>query len=206
MPATELKSIKNEAIVRARLSPVGEGIQVLVYTPDQSDLFARICGFFDSEGFSILDARVHTTGNGYALDTFQVVSNSLGEHHRELMQMIESELPRTLATHVSLAELPPPAKSRVSRRVKSFPVAPRVSLAPDDKAQRWLLTVSCADRSGLLYSIARILAKHQINLQLAKVMTLGERVEDNFLIDGAELQHNKKQIEIETELLEALSS
>ena len=206
MPATELKSIKNEAIVRARLSPVGEGIQVLVYTPDQSDLFARICGFFDSEGFSILDARVHTANNGYALDTFQVVSNSLGEHHRELMQMIESELPRTLATHVSLAELPPPAKSRVSRRVKSFPVAPRVSLAPDDKAQRWLLTVSCADRSGLLYSIARILAKHQINLQLAKVMTLGERVEDNFLIDGAELQHNKKQIEIETELLEALSS
>ena len=46
--------------MRARLSPVGEGIQVLVYTPDQSDLFARICGFFDSEGFSILDARIHT--------------------------------------------------------------------------------------------------------------------------------------------------
>jgi [protein-PII] uridylyltransferase len=197
------KSLKNEAVVRARLSPVGEGIQVLVYTPDQSDLFARICGFFDSQGFSILDARIHTANNGYALDTFQVVSNMLGEHHRELMQMIESELPRTLAAQ---AELPPHAKSRVSRRVKSFPIAPRVSLVPDDKAQRWLLTVSCADRSGLLYSIARILAKHQINLQLAKVMTLGERVEDNFLIDGAELQHNKKQIEIETELLEALSS
>jgi [protein-PII] uridylyltransferase len=203
MPAREPKTLKTEAIVRARLSPVGEGIQVLVYTPDQSDLFARICGFFDSEGFSILDARIHTANNGYALDTFQVVSNSLGEHHRELMQMLEAELPRTLAAQ---AQLPPPAKSRVSRRVKSFPIAPRVSLVPDDKAQRWLLTVSCADRSGLLYSIARILAKHQINLQLAKVMTLGERVEDNFLIDGAELQHNKKQIEIETELLEALSS
>ncbi len=197
------KDLKNIAIVRSRLSPVGEGIQVLVYTPDQSDLFARICGFFDSHGFSILDARVHTANNGYALDTFQVVSNALEEHHRELMQMIEVELPRTLAAQ---ADLPPPVKTRVSRRVKSFPIAPRVSLAPDDKAQRWLLTVSCSDRSGLLYSIARILAKHRINLQLAKVMTLGERVEDNFLIDGAELQHNKKQIEIETELLEALSS
>jgi [protein-PII] uridylyltransferase len=194
---------KNLAIVRSRLSPVGEGIQVLVYTPDQPDLFARICGFFDTEGFSILDARVHTALNGYALDTFQVVSDALQEHHRELMQMIESELPRTLAAQ---GELPSPAKTRVSRRVKSFPVAPRVSLAPDDKAQRWLLTVSCADRSGLLYRIARVLAKHRINLQLAKVMTLGERVEDNFLIDGAELQHNKKQIEIETELLEALSN
>ncbi|MBS7809168.1 [protein-PII] uridylyltransferase [Variovorax sp. PCZ-1] len=206
MPANEQKESENTtktAIVRSRLSPIGEGIQVLVYTPDQSDLFARICGFFDSEGFSILDARVHTANNGYALDTFQVISNSMGEHHRELMQMIEAELPRVLAAQ---EELPPPAKSRVSRRVKSFPVAPRVSLAPDEKAQRWLLTVSCSDRSGLLYSIARILAKHRINLQLAKVMTLGERVEDNFLIDGAELQHNKKQIEIETELLEVLGS
>jgi [protein-PII] uridylyltransferase len=197
------KPAKKSAIVRSRLSPVGEGIQVLVYTPDQSDLFARICGFFDSQGFSILDARIHTANNGYALDTFQVVSDALQEHHRELMQMIEVELPRTLAAQ---AELPPPAKSRVSRRVKSFPVAPRVSLAPDDKAQRWLLTVSCSDRSGLLYQIARVLAKHCINLQLAKVMTLGERVEDNFLIDGVELQHNKKQIEIETELLDALNS
>jgi [protein-PII] uridylyltransferase len=198
-----LTTSHESAIVRARLSPVGEGIQVLVYTPDQPDLFARICGFFDSEGFSILDARVHTTVDGFALDTFQVVSNTMEEHHRELMQMIETELPRTLALG---GALPAPAKARVSRRVKSFPIAPRVSLAPDDKAQRWLLSVSCSDRSGLLYAIARVLAQHRINLQLAKVMTLGERVEDNFLIDGAELQHNKKQIEIETELLEALAA
>ena len=40
---------------------VGEGLQVLVYAPDQPDLFARICGYFDSAGFSILDAKVHTT-------------------------------------------------------------------------------------------------------------------------------------------------
>jgi [protein-PII] uridylyltransferase len=190
-------------IVRSRLSPVGEGIQVLVYTPDQADLFARICGFFDSEGFSILDARIHTANNGYALDTFQVVSDALHEHHRELMQMIEAELPRSL---VAGGELPTPAKARVSRRVRSFPITPRVSLTPDEKAQRWLLTVSCSDRSGLLYRIARVLAKHHINLQLAKVMTLGERVEDNFLIDGSELQHNRKQIAIETELLEALNT
>jgi [protein-PII] uridylyltransferase len=53
--------------------------------------------------------------------------------------------------------------------------------------------------------VARVLARHKINLQLAKITTLGERVEDTFLIDGAELQQNKAQIEIETELLEALA-
>jgi [protein-PII] uridylyltransferase len=92
----------------------------------------------------------------------------------------------------------------VSRRVKSFPVTPRVSLQPDDKGQNWLLSISASDRIGLLYSIASVLARHGINLQLAKISTLGERVEDTFLISGAKLQQNKAQIEIETELLQAL--
>jgi [protein-PII] uridylyltransferase len=195
------------AIVRARLSPIGEGMQVLVYVPDQADLFARICGFFDQHGFSILDAKVHTTNDGYALDTFQVVTSAVEEHYREMMSMVEVELARTLTLvdgHPS--PLPEPARARQSRRVKSFPFQPRVDLRPDEKAQRWILSVSASDRVGLLYSIARVLAKHKINLQLAKISTLGERVEDTFLIDGAELQHNKKQIEIETELLEALAA
>ena len=66
--------------------------------------------------------------------------------------------------------------------------------------------MSASDRVGLLYLIARVLARHHINLQLAKVTTLGERVEDTFLIDGPELQHSKAQIAIETELLEALNA
>jgi [protein-PII] uridylyltransferase len=194
---------KAKSIVRARLSPVGEGLQVLVYTPDQPDLFARICGYFDQAGFSILDAKIHTARNGYALDTFQVVSPLLAEHNREMISMVESELQHTIEV---AGPLPPPSRGRVSRRVKSFPVAPRVQLAPDEKAQRWLLSISASDRVGLLYSVARVLARHHINLQLAKVTTLGERVEDTFLIDGPELQQNRRQIEIETELLEALAA
>ncbi len=189
-------------VVRARLSPIGEGMQVLVYTPDQSDLFARICGFFDQNGFSILDAKVHTTNNGYALDTFQVVAPSQ-EHYREMMSMVEAELARTVQEQ---RELPALGRARLSRRVKSFPFQPRVDLRPDEKAQRWILSISASDRVGLLYAIARVLANHKVNLQLAKISTLGERVEDTFLIDGAQLQHNKKQIEFETELLEALAA
>jgi [protein-PII] uridylyltransferase len=195
-------------IVRARRSAAGEGMQVLVYTPDAPDLFARICGYFEQAGFSILDAKVHTArpakdSPAYALDTFQVVSPTLADHYRELVAMVEAELCRAIEES---GPLPPPGKGRVSRRVKSFPITPRVDLRPDEKAQRWLLSVSASDRVGLLYSIARVLARHRINLQLAKVTTLGERVEDTFLIDGPELQQNKAQIAIETELLEALSA
>ena len=192
-----------KSVVRARRSSDGEGMQVLVYTPDAPDLFARICGYFDTASFSIVDAKIHTANNGYAMDTFQVISATPQEHYREAVSMVEAELIRILQT---AGPLPPPGKGRVSRRVKSFPITPRVDLRPDEKAQRWLLSVSASDRVGLLYSIARVLARHRINLKLAKVTTLGERVEDTFLIDGPELQQNKAQIAIETELLEALKA
>ncbi|MCF8210337.1 MAG: [protein-PII] uridylyltransferase [Rhodoferax sp.] len=193
-------------IVRARRSPPGgAGLQVLVYTHDQPDLFARICGYFEHGGFSVLDARIHTTQDGYALDTFQVVTpaEDMEDHYRELTSMLENGLSHAIA---EAGPLPTPRFGRVSRRVRSFPVAPRVTLQPDEKAQHWLLNISASDRVGLLYSVARVLAKHKINLQLAKIATLGERVEDTFLIDGAELQHNRKQIEIETELLQVLAA
>ena len=192
-----------KSVVRARRSSDGEGMQVLVYTPDAPDLFARICGYFDTASFSIVDAKIHTANNGYAMDTFQVISATPHEHYREAVSMVEAELIRILQT---AGPLPLPGKGRVSRRVKSFPITPRVDLRPDEKAQRWLLSVSASDRVGLLYSIARVLARHRINLKLAKVTTLGERVEDTFLIDGPELQQNKAQIAIETELLEALKA
>jgi len=184
--------------VKARLSPLGEGLQVMVYTPDQTDLFARICGYFDQAGFSILDAKVHTARNGYALDTFQVVTEMLDIHYRELTVMVENDLKNAIET---AAPLPQASRGRVSRRVKSFPVAPRVSLQPDEKAQRWLLSISASDRLGLLYGVAQVLAHHHINVLLAKVTTLGERVEDTFLIDGAALQHSRQQLDLETELL-----
>ena len=193
-----------QPIVRARRSPVGEGLQVLVYTQDQPDLFARICGYFDQGGFSILDARVHTSRNGYALDTFQVVtSTDIDDHYREVTSMLENGLSQAIA---KAGPLPAPSRGRVSRRVKSFPIAPRITLRPDEKAQLWLLNISASDRIGLLYCVARVLARHGIAVQLAKVATLGERVEDTFLIHGPQLQHNRAQIEIETELLDALAA
>ena len=189
-------------VVRARPSPIGEGLQVLVYAPDQQDLFARICGYFDGAGFNILDAKVHTTREGYALDTFQVIRPEADLHHRDLVSLVEQRL--TLALQAG-GPLPEPRRGRLSRRVKSFPYSPRISLRPDERATAWLLTISTSDRAGLLYAIARVLARHGINLQLAKISTLGERAEDTFLLDGPALQQNKAQLQIESELLDAVS-
>jgi len=192
-------------VVKARLALIGEGLQVAVYAKDQPDLFARICGYFDSRRFSILDAKVHTTRHGYALDTFIVVdTNQTSDHadYRALTAIVEAELAELIARQ---SALPEPTKARVSRQTRSFPIQPSVDLRPDERHQYHLLQVTAADRSGLLYAIARVLGKYRVNLHTAKIMTLGERVEDVFLVDGPALSNAKTQIQLETELLDALT-
>ncbi|NBU12139.1 MAG: HD domain-containing protein, partial [Betaproteobacteria bacterium] len=67
------KTANPEPLVRARLSPIGEGLQVLVYSPERDDLFARCSGFFERAGYSIVEARLHTTRRRYNLFVFLVL-------------------------------------------------------------------------------------------------------------------------------------
>ncbi len=199
--AFAMRSDREQPLVRARLSPLGEGLQVVVYTPDQPDLLARICEFFDRHRFYVLDARVHTTKTGYALDTFHLTDNGQA-HYRDMIVSVEQEL----AVHIArAAPLSKPSKGRISRQSQNFPIKPTVDLFPDERGQYYLLNMSSADRDGQLYAILRVLAEHKVNVQTAKVTTLGERVENFFLVEGAILSNTKAQIQLETELLQTLS-
>jgi [protein-PII] uridylyltransferase len=188
-------------VVKCRVSPIGEGLQVTVYIKDQPDLFARICSYFDSKNFDILDAKIHTTKAGYALDTFLVTEPTFANNYRDIISLIEHELAEILRKS---APLPSPNRGRVSRLSRSFPLIPSVDLRPDEKGQYYLLSISANDRNGLLYAIANVLTKYKINLHTAKIMTLGERAEDVFLIDGAALQSARIQIQFESDLLDTL--
>src|SRR3569623_415342 len=188
-------------VVKCRLAPIGEGLQVTVYVKDQPDLFARICSYFNWKNFSILDAKIHTTRHGYALDTFLVTEPTFANNYRDIITLIEHELTEVLQ---SRDPLPAPAQGRLSRLSRTFPVTPTVDLRPDDRGQYYLLSVSANDRNGLLYSIANVLAKYRINLHTDKLMTLGERVEDVFIVDGQALDNPRSQIRLETELLDVL--
>jgi [protein-PII] uridylyltransferase len=189
-------------VAKARLARDGAGLQVVVYVPDQKALFARVCGFFGRAGLSILEAKVHTTRNGYALDTFAVhdPSNPLASY-RETIQYVEFELKRRLAEQPPLE---PPAEGRISRQLKHFPLTPQVQIFPDDKGTHYILEVVAGDRPGLLARIAFVLAKANVNVVSAKINTLGERAEDVFLIDGARLHDEQALLRLETTLFEQL--
>jgi [protein-PII] uridylyltransferase len=175
-----------DAVVRARLSPAGEGIQVLVYTPGRADLFARICGFFARIQYTILEAKIHTTRHGYALDSFQVMDlANRGIHYRDFLSYVEHELARDLDP---ARPLQPAPRGRLSRHQRHHPYPTTVQLAPDAQGRGHMLSITCADRGGLLYAVAEVLMQHDVSVYAAKIDTLGERVEDTFLIRGKSLE------------------
>jgi len=192
---------RDTPVVKSRLAPIGEGLQVTVYLKDQTDLFARICSYFDRKNFSILDAKIHTTRDGYALDTFLITDEHFAGSYRDIINLIEHELCDVLTRQEPLT---PPLRARLSRMSRNFPFTPTVDLHPDERGQFWLLSIAANDRNGLLYVIASVLARYRINVHTAKIMTLGERVEDVFLIDGQALAQQRVQVQLETELLDAL--
>ncbi len=191
------------AIVRARLSPVGEGIQLLVYCPDMRDLFARACGFLARNQFSVVEAKIHTTRHGHALDSFQVLDDGKREvHYRDFLQFMEHELTQALDPARAPEPVPP---GRHSRRLRHFPIQPEIEIQPDERGRYHVLSITCGDRAGLLHAIAQAFQRHDIALYSAKIHTLGERVEDRFLIRGEALEKQKSLLELERDLLATLS-
>ena len=185
-------------VVKARLSPAGEGLQGMIYVRDQRYLFARICGFLSNMGFNIVDAKIHTTRHGFALDTFQVMGSGNMPHYRDMINLIEHDLAERIEQQ---AELPPPPEARMSRQLRHFPITPEVHILPDEKGQYCALSIIAGDRPGLLYGVACLLGRYEINLHTAKIVTLGERVEDVFRISGDALANPKAVLQLEQDLL-----
>ncbi|HET7198187.1 MAG TPA: [protein-PII] uridylyltransferase [Burkholderiales bacterium] len=192
----------DKPVVKARLAPFGEGLQVMIYTRDREALFARICGYFERAGFNIAEAKIHTTRGGFALDTFVVMGEGRDAHYQDRIAMIEAELAEEALAE---APLPPPRGGRLSRRVRHFPVSPVVDIRPDERGSYHVLSVVAADRPGLLYGVARVLARYHVSLQTARINTLGDRAEDVFLVAGEALASPKTVLQLEQDLLAELS-
>ncbi len=169
-------------IVRVRLSPNGDGIQAMIYTHDQDDLFARICNFFDRMAYNIVQAKIYTTVHGYALNSFIVLDQSgKSVSYSGLLKFIEAELTAKLGATTPI-ELP--LEGRVSRQVKHMPFATQVNIDAEFQGIHHTLSIVAADRPGLLARIALLFLQHGVDLHNAKINTLGNRAEDSFLISA----------------------
>ena len=192
----------NQSLVKARLSPIGDGLQVLTYGKNEPLVFARICSFFEDTEFSVVEAKVFTTKDNYYLNTFQVLIDRYAENdYQDMINHIEHALPMALSS----SSLPKSNKGRISRRLQYFPIKPEVDIRGDENGLNYYLQITCGDQPGLLYAIARILTKHQVDIKNAKINTLGERVEDTLLISGDVLSSARETLRLQSDLVEELS-
>ena len=189
-------------IVRARLSPNGEGIQTMIFAKDHDDLFARICVFFDAMACNIVQASIYSTQHGYALNSFIVLDQSgKSVSYSGLLKYIEINLTAKIN---EVGELKLNNQGRVSRQVKHTAFTTQVKLNPETSNFETsnfenasfetanletsnpvhILELITADRPGLLAKIAFTFLQHNIVLHNAKVNTLGNRAEDSFLISS----------------------
>ena len=192
-------------LVATRYHPEAGGTEFLVYTPDREDLFAVLTGGFDRLNLTIMDARIHTTRFGFALDTFVVLDHTMQpiKDKRELAQLEQGLRDQVLNPQPGRDFL----KSVLPRTLKHFPIATRVGFSPSANGQTTILEVTAQDRPGLLYQVALALQHCQARLVTAKVATYGERAEDLFFItdrDGKPINDAAQQECLRHEILARL--
>ncbi|WP_409529310.1 [protein-PII] uridylyltransferase [Zwartia sp.] len=194
----------DETVVKARPTEGAEGLQIMVYTKHVKELFARLCGYFGCRGLSIQDARIHTSRRGYALDSFIVLPLDGHIDLRSEAALIEHEL-STKLDGLNISEIKNQISARPSRLSKAFPYPASIEIKPADGDQSWILDITATDRAGLLSELAQVFLSFNISIKTAKVMTLGDRIEDIFVIKGDALTQPRTQRQFERALLDVLN-
>jgi [protein-PII] uridylyltransferase len=157
--------------------------RVSVFTPDREGLFFRICAGLASAGASIIDARIHTTRDGMALDNL-LVQDAQGRPYAD--RKLRARLARSVQSALT-SEQPPeiPTGKGGARPVEAFHVAPSVAIAERASSRTTVVEVNALDRPGLLARLARAIFGCGVQLHSAHIATYGERAVDVFYLSNA---------------------
>ncbi|MCW8194293.1 [protein-PII] uridylyltransferase [Proteobacteria bacterium 005FR1] len=169
-------------------APDHEGAtQIFIRAKERSNVFAAAATCLDQLNLSIQDARIYHSRSGYTVDTFYVLDqhgSPIGDDPGRLKRIYNS-----LLEELSLVEdYPSVIHRRTPRQLKHFAMPTRTSINNDISSGYTVLEVISPDRPGLLARIGRIFIEFNVQLQNAKITTLGERVEDIFFITDDEGQ------------------
>jgi len=166
--------------------PYDGATQIFVYTRDLPNLFAATVAALDQLHLTVMDARIITSNSGFSLDTYIVLDEN-GDRIADSARLahIGNELRQSLARP---DQFPVLVQRRLPRQLKHFDVRTQVNLSNDLVHQRTVVEVITLDRPGLLARVGRIFMEHGVNLQNARIATLGERAEDVFFLTDASQQ------------------
>ena len=157
--------------------------RISVFTPDREGLFFRICAGLAGAGASIIDARVHTTGDGMALDNL-LVQDARERPYSD--KRIRNRLVKSVEAALTGTEPPAiPKGAAAGKRVEAFSVAPSVAIAERAATRTTVVEVNALDRPGLLARLALAIHERGQQLHSAHIATYGERAVDVFYLSNA---------------------
>lgn len=172
-------------LVRNTVAHSVEGAtQIFVYTRDMPNLFAASVASMGQLHLNILDARIITSVHGFSLDTY-VVMDENGERIGDdpaRFALIRRTLTETLRNP---GEFPSVVRKRLPRQYRAFDLPTEVTIS-NDLNGRTVIELITLDRPGLLARVGRLFMDFGLQLQNARIATLGERVEDVFFVSGAD--------------------
>ncbi len=154
--------------------------RVSVFAPDRPGLFFRICAGLAAAGATIVDARIHTTRDGMALDNL-LVQDGQGRPYAD--RRLRTRLSRAVEKALS-GDVPEPTAATLTPA--AFTIAPSVSVAPGASRRTTVVEVMAADRPGLLASLARAIYERALVIHSAHIATYGERAVDVFYVTGSD--------------------
>ncbi len=157
--------------------------ELLVHTPDYDGLFAAVTAVIDEIGLDVLSARVMTTISGKSFDLFQLM-----DQHAQALNGIDCErLQARLLDVLSNKRVPAPVVRKLPRRLRPFKSVVKIGFSAALGGEMTLMDLHCDDRPGLLSQISGAMVTCGIRIHDARIATMGDRVEDAFIISD---QHN----------------
>ena len=181
--------------------------ELTVYTADEPGLFARVAGAMAISGANVVDARIFTTADGMALDTFWVQDadrSAFAEPRR--LATLRATIGRSLQGAIKL-DRALARRAGVAERTRLFTVEPGVLIDNDASQSHSVIEVNGRDRAGLLYDVALALAGLDLGIANAHITTFGERAVDVFYVtdrNGRKLTHGRRMAAVRKRLLGAL--
>jgi [protein-PII] uridylyltransferase len=165
--------------------------RVSVFTPDREGLFYRICAGLAAGGANIIDARIHTTRDGMALDNLLVLD---GRGQRYSDRRLRQRLVRAVEAALTSERAPRlPGAEEPRRRSTTFEVAPSVAIADRASTRTTVVEVNARDRPALLAALAAAIHGEGHQIHSAHIATYGERAVDVFYLtraDGRKLEQD----------------
>jgi [protein-PII] uridylyltransferase len=212
-PSSQLANARQVAAAEAHIGdavpnvevaddPESGATRVSVFTPDREALFYRICAGLASAGANIIDARIHTTRDGMALDNLLVLDRR-GRPYAD--RRLRARLVKAVESALSSGSPPSLPVSEPQRQSSAFEVAPSVAIADRASSRTTVVEVNARDRPALLAGLAAAIHGCGHTVHSAHIATYGERAVDVFYLtraDGRKLTQSEIE-DLRTALLDA---